>query len=90
MSPPIQHSAPWRVGSVVTGCLVAALAIGSVAWAHGPAVPTPAEVLAGDAGEALRHEPRSALTPEFPTLAETGLPGFEVETWYGALAPAAG
>jgi tripartite-type tricarboxylate transporter receptor subunit TctC len=31
---------------------------------------------------------RSALVPEIPTMAESGLPGFEVETWYGALAPA--
>ena len=32
---------------------------------------------------------RSALVPDAPTLAESGLPGFEVETWYGALGPAA-
>ena len=32
---------------------------------------------------------RSALAPEMPTLAESGLPGFEYTTWYGMLAPAA-
>ena len=32
---------------------------------------------------------RSSLVPELPTMAETGLPGYDVETWYGALAPAA-
>ncbi len=31
---------------------------------------------------------RFALLPELPTLAETGLPGFEVEAWYGVFAPA--
>ena len=31
---------------------------------------------------------RSSLVPELPTLAETDLAGYEVETWYGALAPA--
>lgn len=32
---------------------------------------------------------RSAMAPEFPTLDESGLPGFEVLTWFGILAPAA-
>ena len=31
---------------------------------------------------------RSAMAPEFPTLDESGLPGFEVLTWFGILAPA--
>ncbi len=31
---------------------------------------------------------RSVLVPDIPTMVEAGLPGFEVETWYGALGPA--
>lgn len=31
---------------------------------------------------------RSRLMPEVPTIAESGLPGFEVGAWYGLLAPA--
>lgn len=31
---------------------------------------------------------RSPLAPELPTLAESGLPGFEYATWYGMLVPA--
>ena len=31
---------------------------------------------------------RSVLVPELPTLAETGLPGFDIYTWWGFLAPA--
>jgi len=31
---------------------------------------------------------RSAALPEVPTVAEAGLPDFEVTTWYGILAPA--
>ncbi len=31
---------------------------------------------------------RSALFPELPTMAESGLPGFVTATWYGLLAPA--
>jgi tripartite-type tricarboxylate transporter receptor subunit TctC len=31
---------------------------------------------------------RSAALPDVPTIAESALPGFEVTTWFGALAPA--
>ena len=32
---------------------------------------------------------RSPLFPDVPTIAESGLPGFEVQSWYGLVAPAA-
>ncbi|MBK9702759.1 MAG: tripartite tricarboxylate transporter substrate binding protein [Betaproteobacteria bacterium] len=31
---------------------------------------------------------RSKLAPDLPTLAEAGLPGFDISTWFGLLAPA--
>jgi tripartite-type tricarboxylate transporter receptor subunit TctC len=31
---------------------------------------------------------RSSALPDVPTIAESALPGFEVTTWFGALAPA--
>ena len=31
---------------------------------------------------------RSPAAPEIPTISESGLPGFEVGSWYGLLAPA--
>src|SRR5262249_19753495 len=31
---------------------------------------------------------RSPLTPDWPTLSETGLPGFELVSWVGFMAPA--
>ena len=31
---------------------------------------------------------RSVLAPDLPTLAETGLPGFDIYTWWGFMAPA--
>ncbi|MEP7276984.1 MAG: tripartite tricarboxylate transporter substrate binding protein [Betaproteobacteria bacterium] len=31
---------------------------------------------------------RSALAPDLPTMAEAGVPGFDISTWYGILAPA--
>jgi tripartite-type tricarboxylate transporter receptor subunit TctC len=40
-------------------------------------------------GVAVTSMKRSTVAPEFPTIAESGLPGFEVITWFGILAPAA-
>jgi tripartite-type tricarboxylate transporter receptor subunit TctC len=37
---------------------------------------------------AVTGRTRSALLPEVPTLAESGLPGYEAGSWYGILAPA--
>jgi tripartite-type tricarboxylate transporter receptor subunit TctC len=31
---------------------------------------------------------RSRLVPDLPTMAEAGLPGFDISTWYGLFAPA--
>ena len=31
---------------------------------------------------------RTAITPELPTIAESGVPGYDVSSWYGLLAPA--
>jgi tripartite-type tricarboxylate transporter receptor subunit TctC len=31
---------------------------------------------------------RSALAPELPTIAESGLPGFDINTWFGVFVPA--
>lgn len=32
---------------------------------------------------------RSSTAPDFPTLAESGFPGFDTSLWFGLLAPAA-
>ncbi|HSC98413.1 MAG TPA: tripartite tricarboxylate transporter substrate-binding protein, partial [Casimicrobiaceae bacterium] len=37
---------------------------------------------------AVTSAERSAALPELPTLAESGLPGFEASSWFGILAPA--
>ena len=39
-------------------------------------------------GLAVSTARRSAFAPELPTVAESGLPGFEVFGWNGVLAPA--
>ena len=38
---------------------------------------------------AITSPKRSPLAPEYPTVAESGLPGFDVATWAGLYAPAA-
>ncbi|MGH8663802.1 MAG: tripartite tricarboxylate transporter substrate-binding protein, partial [Burkholderiales bacterium] len=37
---------------------------------------------------AVSSSSRLPIAPEVPTVAESGLPGFEARTWYGVLAPA--
>jgi tripartite-type tricarboxylate transporter receptor subunit TctC len=37
---------------------------------------------------AVSSAKRSAVLPDVPTMSESGLPGFEVSSWYGLLAPA--
>ena len=37
---------------------------------------------------AVTSTKRSPATPEIPTIAESGVPGYEVINWYGVLAPA--
>ncbi|MBS0319855.1 MAG: tripartite tricarboxylate transporter substrate binding protein [Proteobacteria bacterium] len=39
-------------------------------------------------GLAVTSEKRSPLAPDIPTLAESGLPGFSLEIWWGVFAPA--
>jgi tripartite-type tricarboxylate transporter receptor subunit TctC len=36
---------------------------------------------------AIPHLERSRLMPEIPTVAESGVPGFDVPSWYAVLAP---
>jgi len=38
-------------------------------------------------GLAVTSPKRSPAFPDLPTLSEAGLPGYEVTTWYGMLAP---
>jgi len=38
---------------------------------------------------AMASARRSSLAPELPTIAEAGLPGYEISSWFGAVVPAA-
>jgi tripartite-type tricarboxylate transporter receptor subunit TctC len=51
-----------------------------------PALP---QVKAGKLlGLAVTSAQRSRVTPEIPTIAESGFPGFEIVSWHSILAPA--
>jgi tripartite-type tricarboxylate transporter receptor subunit TctC len=39
-------------------------------------------------GRIIAQKLSEATLPEFPTVAESGLPGFSVDAWYGLLGPA--
>jgi tripartite-type tricarboxylate transporter receptor subunit TctC len=63
---------------------------GQVQMMFGPAVNTLPLAQAGNLlALAVTSAKRSALAPDLPTIAESGLPGFDVVGWYGLAAPAA-
>ena len=75
---------PYRGGAPMLGDLVAGHIQMSIETS-GAATP----FIKGGQVRALAVSPakRSALFPELPTLAESGLPGYDVTTWYGVLVP---
>jgi tripartite-type tricarboxylate transporter receptor subunit TctC len=63
---------------------------GQVQMMFGPAVNTLPLAQAGKLRAlAVTSAKRSALAPDLPTVAESGVPGFDVVGWYGLAAPAA-
>ncbi len=75
---------PYKGGAPATADLVA----GHVELMFGSSVVMPHV----DAGRlrllGVTTAERSALLPNVPTIAEQGLPGYEVKTWFGVFAPA--
>jgi tripartite-type tricarboxylate transporter receptor subunit TctC len=78
---------PYKGGS---GQMVGDLLAGQVQLAS---VGTPASMPYIKSGRlrviAVTGSKRSALLPDAPTVAESGLPGFDVTSWYGMFGPAA-
>jgi len=69
---------------------VAALLAGDVAMATVSIGPLLSHLRAGKLrGLAVTSSKRVELVPDLPTIAESGLPGFEVDPWTGLFAPAA-
>jgi len=67
-----------------------ALLSGEVEMIFGEPTTLVAHVKAGKLrGIAVTSGRRSLALPEFPTVAESGVPGYEVVSWHGVLAPAA-
>jgi len=80
----IQHI-PYKGSSPALTDLVA----GQVAVFIGNMPPTVPLVKAGKLRAlAVTTKTHSALMPELPTIAESGLPGYETVAWFGVLAPA--
>lgn len=73
-----------------SGPAVTDLLAGQVQMMFGPAVNTLPLAQTGKLKAlAVTSAKRSALAPELPTVAESGLPGFEVVGWYGLAVPSA-
>lgn len=72
-----------------TSPAVVALLSGEVAVMLAPALTLLSHIKVNKVrGLAVTGEKRSPAFPELPTVAESGLPGFEARQWYGVLAPA--
>lgn len=76
---------PYKGGAPATVDLIA----GQVQFAFGGTTNVMPHVRAGRLrGLATAGEKRTPFAPELPTVAESGLPGFESTAWLGTLAPA--
>jgi tripartite-type tricarboxylate transporter receptor subunit TctC len=72
-----------------SGLAITELIGGQVQLMFAGIVPIDPHVKAGRVrGIAVSSARRSISLPQVPTIAESGLPGFEVVGWYGVLAPA--
>jgi tripartite-type tricarboxylate transporter receptor subunit TctC len=72
-----------------TSPAVVALLSGEVAIMLAPALTLLSHIKANSVrGLAVSGTKRSPAIPELPTVAESGLAGFEARQWYGMLAPA--
>lgn len=66
-----------------------ALLSGEVHITFGPIVPALPIIRSGKLKAlGVTGAKRSAGAPEIPTIAESGVPGYQIDSWYGVLAPA--
>jgi len=73
-----------------SGAALPALISGEVKLGFGPLLPAIPHVKAGRLKAlGVSGLKRSPGAPDFPTIAEQGLPGFEVNSWYGVFVPSA-
>jgi tripartite-type tricarboxylate transporter receptor subunit TctC len=71
-----------------TGALVALMS-GEAPLMFAPALTVLPQINAGKIRAlAITSRQRSSTLPKLPTVAESGLPGYEASQWYGLLAPA--
>jgi len=72
-----------------TGPAIVALLANEVQYMFAGLLPAQVQIKAGKLrAVAVTSARRSSLIADLPTVAESGLPGFEVIGWYGILAPA--
>lgn len=66
-----------------------AVASGQVSWVNGSPISALPLIKAGRLkGIAVTSAKRARTQPDLPTVAESGVPGYEVIAWFGMLAPA--
>jgi tripartite-type tricarboxylate transporter receptor subunit TctC len=76
---------PYKGAAPATQALLA----GDIAFIFDNLASAMAQVKAGkERALAVTTAKRSPLAPDVPTMAEAGVPGFDISTWFGLLAPA--
>lgn len=76
---------PYKGGAPAINDLVG----GQVQFSYGSPITVLPHIKAGKLKPlAVTSPQRMAILPEVPTVAESGLPGYEIRIWYGLLAPA--
>ncbi len=77
---------PYRSG----GQMVESIARGETAWGTAALASAAAQIRGGRVrGIAVTSAQRSPSFPEIPTLAESGVPGFDLVNWYAVIGPPA-
>jgi tripartite-type tricarboxylate transporter receptor subunit TctC len=72
-----------------SGAALPALISGEVKLGFGPLLPAIPHVKAGRIKAlGVSGLKRASAAPDVPTIAEQGLPGFQVDSWYGVFVPA--
>ena len=72
-----------------SGAALPALISGEVKLGFGPILPAIPHVKAGRIKAlGVSGLKRATAAPDIPTIAEQGLPGFQVDSWYGVFVPA--
>jgi tripartite-type tricarboxylate transporter receptor subunit TctC len=72
-----------------SGQILPSLVAGEIQINFGPIIPALPHIRSGRVKAlAVTSAKRTLAAPDIPTIAESGVPGYEIDSWYGVAAPA--